>query len=376
MPSRIVIHRAGRETSLALVTAIADAPLGGAGELREFFGRLADALLSAGIAPVHEKVYGTAEAAERVAGAWRDAYRDGSLDPAGPLSYVANAPCVGGALAGVQVLGVAGASAPVPRTLFEGGVAVGREVNVGDRRLVVLAGSHGDRPLGPPGDQLRGMFESAERRLRSAGLGFGDVARTWIHVEQLLPWYEELNRVRTAFYRRTGLLEGGDGRLPASTGIQGAHPGGGGCQLEVLALEGPPGQRQPPFRAMRTERQGGAWDYGSAFSRGSVVRLGDDRLLLASGTASIDGAGETVHVGDPEGQIRETYAAVGALWSPLGHDWGAVGTAVLFFKDADTLAVWRGLRRDGQLPDIPAIPVFADVCREELLFELEATGLV
>ena len=50
-----------------------------------------------------------------------------------------------------------------------------------------------------------------------------------------------------------------------------------------------------------------AYDYGSAFSRGMRIDLNGLTILLISGTASIDDAGRTVHVGDLRAQLRRTF---------------------------------------------------------------------
>ena len=50
-----------------------------------------------------------------------------------------------------------------------------------------------------------------------------------------------------------------------------------------------------------------AYDYKSSFSRGLRIDLNGLRILLISGTASIDEQGNTVHVGDFSAQLRRTY---------------------------------------------------------------------
>ena len=58
-----------------------------------------------------------------------------------------------------------------------------------------------------------------------------------------------------------------------------------------------------------------AYDYGSAFSRGMRIDLNGLTILLISGTASIDDAGRTVHVGDLRAQtathLRQHHEAAG-----------------------------------------------------------------
>jgi len=56
-----------------------------------------------------------------------------------------------------------------------------------------------------------------------------------------------------------------------------------------------------------------AYSYGSAFSRGLRIDLNGLAILLISGTASIDGRGNTVHVGDFRSQTRRTFDNITAL---------------------------------------------------------------
>jgi enamine deaminase RidA (YjgF/YER057c/UK114 family) len=60
------------------------------------------------------------------------------------------------------------------------------------------------------------MFRVAEDLLARAGMRFGDVMRTWIHVRDIDRDYDALNEARTKFFRDRGIE-----RLPASTGVQG-----------------------------------------------------------------------------------------------------------------------------------------------------------
>ncbi len=372
-PFQIVrrIHRG--EPRLIQLTAIADRPLRGPKALGSLFESLAESLRELDASPLHEKVYGEAAGAREFRRARDRAWAHAGLPADTPLTVVGNTPCVGGEIAGVQLLAVSSRTDGTLRTLRDGDAPVGRELELPGERLVLITDIHGGQPDAGPAEQFEGMFELAKLRLESLGLSFQDVARTWIHVDCLLPWYDELNRVRNAFFQHVGLVTPGkEPRLPASTGIQGTHPDGHGGLLELLAVTRTDGEA---FEPMRTAHQCGAFDYGSAFSRGMVVPLGDARLLLASGTASIDAGGRTVHPDDPAGQVRETFDAVQALWDAQGSDWSSVTTGVLFFKNPAIHTAWKGLLASGDVPEIPAIAVFGDVCRDDLLFELEATAI-
>jgi len=179
--------------------------------------------------------------------------------------------------------------------------------------------------------------------------------------------------VRGACFRDLGLLGGDAPYLPASTGIQGRHPSGAECALDVLAIKGARGEAW--LTPLRSRRQDAALHYGSAFSRGMRVGPGPHPLLLVSGTASIAPSGATIYVGDHQGQVVETYLDAAAVLEAGGASLADVAAAIRYHKDPACWQTHQELERAGLLPDLPAIDVFADVCRDDLLFEMEATGV-
>ena len=55
----------------------------------------------------------------------------------------------------------------------------------------------------------------------------------------------------------------------------------------------------------------------SSFSRGMRIDLNGLTILLISGTASIDEAGKSVHIGDFRAQMRRTLANITGDWREL-----------------------------------------------------------
>lgn len=123
--------------------------------------------------------------------------------------------------------------------------------------------------------------------------------------------------------------------------------------------------------------------YGShapAFSRAALLRQRDSLMLFISGTSSIVGH-RSLHVGDAAAQTRETLANIGALLEEANRLERAA-----HFSFA-TLACKVYVRRPEDLPAIHAelqtavalstrvIYLQADICRQDLLVEIEATGL-
>jgi enamine deaminase RidA (YjgF/YER057c/UK114 family) len=202
------------------------------------------------------------------------------------------------------------------------------------------------------------------------------VTRTWFFLRDILDWYGPFNAVRNAAFRRMGLMgPGADGRIPASTGIEGRNHRGGWCALDLLAMRPRDGGRLEVKR-LHSRKQNEATEYGSAFARALEVSLGDARYVFVSGTASIDDHGRTVHVGDFEGQARHTLEAVKALLEDAGGSLADVAQATAFLANPADGRSFERMVASTRLEHAPLVTTVADVCRHDLLFELEATAVL
>ena len=118
------------------------------------------------------------------------------------------------------------------------------------------------------------------------------------------------------------------------------------------------------------------------FARAAAWTDGDaPPLLFVSGTASIVGH-RTVHRGDVVAQTRETIANLAAVLEQAarqGH--GPFTLADLSYRvyvrdaaDAAALAAIARALREAAGPDVRPLFVHADVCRDDLLVEIEASA--
>jgi len=123
-------------------------------------------------------------------------------------------------------------------------------------------------------------------------------------------------------------------------------------------------------------------EYGSAFTRGLRVPLGDHTLLFISGTASVDENGATVHKGDIKAQCWRTYRNITQLLESEGATWRDVVKTTCYLRDIerdyeDFNAVrtafydWQGLN-----PYPASVGIQARLCREDLLVEIEALAIL
>lgn len=122
--------------------------------------------------------------------------------------------------------------------------------------------------------------------------------------------------------------------------------------------------------------------YGSAFSRGMRIELGDFSILLISGTASINERGETVHTGDLRAQLRRTFHNIQGLLAAEGATWKDVVRTTCYLRDidrdyADFNAERNAFYKEQLLDPLPASTcIQAKLCRPDLLVEIEAIAIL
>jgi enamine deaminase RidA (YjgF/YER057c/UK114 family) len=268
---------------------------------------------------------------------------------------------------GAQVWAVSGASV-APLKLA--GRVVGSVFDVGAACYCRLAGVLPTDIAQPRAEQAWDVLERMESALEMAGLGFGDVVRTWFFNEHILDWYADFNRVRDAFFTQRGVYRG---IVPASTGIGGRNAAGAALMGGLLALRAQHGGTC--VAAVPSPLQPSALEYGSSFSRAVEVLTPGCRKLLVSGTASIAPNGATAHVGDIDGQITRTADVVQAILSSRGMRWADVTRGVAYFKRAEDVPVLRRHCVDRGMERLPIVCAQSTVCRDELLFELEVDAV-
>jgi len=334
-----------------------------------------DSLLRArGSVPVQERVFVELESAPAVARG-RERAVGRAAEWAVPPTCVEGAPVGGAGIAGIHVIAARGQA----RLVAEGDRVYGRVVETSGARVLGLS-DVGRRVSGRlaagPAEDAAAAIGAAEDLLAREGFSFRDVARTWFYLRDILDWYGPFNAVRNAAFRRMGLVgPGGNGQIPASTGIEGRNQRGGWCALDLLAMRPTNGDRLEVKR-LQSRKQNEATEYGSAFARAIEVGLGDARYVFVSGTASIDDQGRTVHAGDFETQARYTLEAVEALLEGAGASLADVGQATAFLANPSDRRSFERIVARSELRDAALVTTVADVCRHDLLFEIDATAVV
>ena len=156
--------------------------------------------------------------------------------------------------------------------------------------------------------------------------------------------------------------------FPAATAI-GHHADPGLLQVYLLATDRPGTRVENP-------RQVSAWRYPRQYGRtppsfARATLLPADDVLAISGTAAVVGHA-SAHAGDIQAQLGETLRNLDALLETGGLPAGFDGLAPLkiYVRHPQDEAVIRAFAAK-HLPDAPLLLVRGDICRAELLVEID-----
>jgi enamine deaminase RidA (YjgF/YER057c/UK114 family) len=318
----------------------------------------------------------------------RDFY--GSELPA--TSYIPQPPCEGKLLA-IEAMGVGRGEREVEIRRVSEQLVIARHNGIAWAHCAQVT-------PGPQATPVYGASVDAFDQLRwllgSVGVRFDQIIRTWLYLGGIVEdegdtqRYKELNRARTDLFRDIRFLADrvkADHRgavYPASTGI---GTEGRGIMMSAIALA----TERADIMAVPLENpcQTSAFEYGAEyspkspkFSRAMALSCGEYTTIFISGTASITDS-LTRHVGDAGAQTEQTLDNIAALISEenlcrhglpgLGSSLDSLGLVRVYVKrQADYPAIRAVCKR--RLGELPMIFAVADVCRPDLLVEIEGTA--
>lgn len=275
-------------------------------------------------------------------------------------------------------------------------------VRCGDRLAIErhdgIAWIHGaqirstNEPVGAYGRSLS-TFEGMRDLLDSENVRMSDIVRTWIYQGDIVgpeggtQRYKELNRSRTDIFEGTNFLEHltpeeYEGVVyPASTGI-GADDAD--VVMSVLAVQTE--RDDVVVVPLENPDQTSAFDYGTVYSpqspkfaRAMAVQVGQCGTVFVSGTASITES-ESRYIEDPAGQTHQTIDNIAVLITGenlerhgiRGLEASALDMAIVrvYIKRIEDYPVIREICEQRFGP-VPTIYTVADICRPELLVEIE-----
>ncbi len=226
------------------------------------------------------------------------------------------------------------------------------------------------------------IAEKAYREIFAAlqELGFPHLVRVWNYLAAInlvshgLERYRQFNSARRAALLASGQTTSGN--VPAACALGSLD----GSPLAVYFLA----SRVEPA-VIENPRQISAYEYPAqygpkpAFSRASALRNDAATLLFISGTASIVGH-ETRHVGDVAAQTRETLINIESLLEEANRLCTGASFDIrtlaykIYVRNAEDQPAVQAQLTAALGPEAQLLFLQADVCRQELLVEIEAVG--
>jgi enamine deaminase RidA (YjgF/YER057c/UK114 family) len=282
-----------------------------------------------------------------------------------PITYIENSQTESHGISGIYAHAITGVNV---KTLSLNGLAIGREFTDNNARYCFLGNIHSNNIKVSPKDQTLEVLTNLENGLKLAEMNLTDLFRTWFFNNKILDWYDDFNTTRTPFYEERSIF---DGLLPASTGIGGNNPIGSALIAGGIAMQVK--NDKITVKEVPSPLQCSANDYGSSFSRAVEISQPDHRRLFISGTASIDPIGKTIHIGNTKDQVSQTLDIVGAILKSRGMTYSDVTRAYAYYKP--NVEVDTQLLEKFGLPLQRVIIVHNDVCRDDLLFEIELDAI-
>lgn len=235
-------------------------------------------------------------------------------------------------------------------------------------------------------------FEQMREILEAEKMSFDNIVRQWnfigdiLEVKNDIQNYQTFNEVRSENYHKYRSVHS----YPAATGVGMKH---GGVKLDFCAVKAEgslkiiaidnPDQIRPYDYSQKILKGRPAGSKGvnqpPQFERAVFITYDMESTLFVSGTASIIGQ-DTIGIDDVERQTIVTLENISKLTDPtrIGHLTGNTdinaGSLILlrvYIKKRDDFPGVKAICKE-HFPNVPTIYIEADICRDNLLVEIEA----
>lgn len=247
-----------------------------------------------------------------------------------------------------------------------------------DARILFAGGRQSDIIHNTIEQQSSDVFDDIDILLKREGFPINSIIRQWNYIEQITGYqggnqnYQSFNNARGDFYARTEWTNG----YPAATGI-GANLGGVLIDFDAVVFKTDDAYATP----IDNKLQIAAHAYSDKvlekaqkakatpkFERAKSMTFGRRRLVYISGTAAIRGEESLKGIG-LEQQLHTTMENIAQL-----TDNARPVMLRVYLKHTEDYEIAKRLM-DGYHLHIPISYMCANVCREELLIEIEGIAI-
>jgi enamine deaminase RidA (YjgF/YER057c/UK114 family) len=271
-------------------------------------------------------------------------------------------------------------------------------ISRGNTKMIIATGFGNDAETGNILQQSATAFTQIQNILNAEEMEFSDIVRQWNYIEQITrnvnqnntisQHYQIFNDIRSKFYQQASFVNG----FPSATGI---GMNCGGIIIDIIAVNN---TIENSIVAIKSPVQLDAYTYSKEvlaenntitdfcrttpkFERAKILVYPDNKLIFISGTAAIKGQ-VSIPVISVEQQTEMTIQNILSLISRENLKKHGIQTSIE--ASICNLRVYVKFRKDVRkakgicekyFPGIPALFVIADICRPELLVEIEGQAV-
>lgn len=230
----------------------------------------------------------------------------------------------------------------------------------------------------PMSEQSEEVFKKIGNLLQKEGFATHQIIRQWNYIERITDYekdnqhYQLFNNARSAFYNQTTWSNG----YPAATGI-GTNLGGVLVDMDVVLFKDDTSYAVPIDNKLQVAAHAYSGDVlehanqrktTPKFERAKSIHSLNNRLIYISGTAAIRGENSLKNVGLAK-QLQITMENIAEL-----IDEAKLLMLRVYLKYPEDYEEAAGLMSTYQL-NISISYMWADVCRDELLIEIEGVAI-
>lgn len=252
------------------------------------------------------------------------------------------------------------------------------EVNLGDCSHLYILGLNDNNSKKTDQGVFEDMFSNLEAQLHQNEYSPKNLVHTWFYLRKIKQNYPGFNLARRLFFDRNGVNYTDNAlTLPSSTCI-----GAPICEENVYAADiycirhnNASTKVSRMFNEKQNEANGTNYLFQPTFARATEIIEPDYTKIHVSGTASINQNGESINLNDSYNQILTTLNHVKSLLNQHDMNFEHLVQSTCFFKRKEYYSDFLMALEALGLQNFSQTFVIGDVCRDELLFELDGIAV-
>ncbi|MFD1886722.1 hypothetical protein [Paenibacillus wenxiniae] len=292
-----------------------------------------------------------------------------------PLSYIEGTPAYGTALSSITIYGIHKKDKNVQLEYItnESGGTIGTKVITSQMEYIYLMNInnvHHSYTM----SEFAATFAWLGDFMKKNELLGPHLVRTWIYLNDINNNYEQLNTDRRVFFERFAIdYSEKSNILPASTCIGGISDKKCNISMDVMFLKRKNDRPiiERVYTALLNEAEGVEYLFKPTFSRALKIEDEGNIEIQLSGTASVNSLGRTEFKNDAYKQIKKALENVTSILESNNLTFDHFYQSTCFFKRQQDVHIFEKLLKELNIPAFANTFVVNDVCRDDLLFEID-----